>query len=63
MIQMARVADLTTTEAAILELGGFSRDSEELDVDDPLVQTRAEYAALLKSSLSTAEAARRLRVS
>ena len=54
--------DLTAAEAAILERGGFSLEPEELDADDPLVQTVAEYAALLKSSLSTAEAARRLGV-
>jgi len=54
--------DLTAAEAAILERGGFSLEPAELDADDPLVQTVAEYAALLKSSLSTAETARRLGV-
>lgn len=54
--------DLTAAEAEVLERGGFSLEPEELDADDPLVQTVAEYAALLKSSLSTAEAARRLNV-
>jgi hypothetical protein len=54
--------DLTAAEAAILERGGFSLEPEELGEDDPLVQTEAEYAALLKSSLSAAEAAHRLGV-
>jgi hypothetical protein len=54
--------DLTAAEAAILERGGFSLDPEELDGEDPLVQTVAEYAALLKSSLSTVEVARKLGV-
>jgi len=54
--------DLTAREAEILERGGFSLEPDALDEDDPLVQTVAEYAALLKSSLSTVEAARKLGV-
>ena len=54
--------DLTAVEVAILKRGGFSLETEEVDADDPLVQTETEYAALLKTSLSTADAARRLGV-
>jgi hypothetical protein len=54
-------ADLTRAEAAALEQGGFVL-TDEAGVEDPLAQTVAEYAALLKSSLSTAEAAKRLGV-
>ncbi|HEX4966268.1 MAG TPA: hypothetical protein VF173_36000 [Thermoanaerobaculia bacterium] len=54
--------DLTAAEAGVLKRGGFSREPEEAGGDDPLVQTVAEYAALLESSLSTVEAARKLGV-
>lgn len=54
-------ADLTPAEATVLERGGFEL-SDQPGAADPLAQTVAEYAALLKSSLSTAEAARRLDV-
>src|SRR5579872_3734684 len=54
-------ADLTPAEARALEQGGFVL-ADRPGAADPLAETVAEYAALLKSSLSTAEAARRLGV-
>jgi hypothetical protein len=54
--------DLTAAEAETLERGGFSLDPQELDSEDPLAQTVAMYAALLKSSFSTVEAAQKLGV-
>jgi hypothetical protein len=55
-------ADLTRNEAKALERGGFVLEPEGSGTEDPLAQTVAEYAALLKSSLSTSEAATRLAV-
>ena len=55
-------ADLPASEAEILRKGGFVLEPTDLGTEDPLAQTVAEYAALLKSSLSTADAARRLGV-
>jgi hypothetical protein len=55
-------ADLSGPEVEALEKGGFNLKPADLGKDDPLARTVAEYAALLKSSLSTAEAAKRLRV-
>jgi hypothetical protein len=54
--------DLSAAEAEELERGGFDLTPVDLGPDDPLARTAAEYAALLKSSLSTTEAARRLGV-
>ncbi len=54
--------DLTAAEAEALRSGGFDLTGENLGEDGPLVQTAAEYAALLQSSLKTAAAAARLRV-
>lgn len=54
--------DLSAAEAEELERGGFDLTPVDLGPDDPLARTAAEYAALLKSSLSTAEAAKRLGV-
>ncbi len=54
--------DLTEAEADALEQGGFVLEPESPAIDDPLARTVAEYAALLKSSLSTAEAAKRMGV-
>ncbi|HKI02615.1 MAG TPA: hypothetical protein VKK31_11590 [Thermoanaerobaculia bacterium] len=55
-------ADLTLAEAEALERGGFVLEPDGPDVADPLAETVAEYAALLKSSLSTSEAAKKLGV-
>lgn len=55
-------ADLTAAEAEALERGGFSLEADEPGAEDPLAQTVAEFAALLKSSLSTTDAATRLGV-
>ena len=55
-------ADLPASEAEILRKGGFVLEPANLGAEDPLARTVAEYAALLKSSLSTTDAARRLGV-
>jgi hypothetical protein len=55
-------ADLTVAETAALQKGGFILEPLDLGSDDPLVQTAAEFAALLKESFSTAAAAERLGV-
>jgi len=52
--------DLTHAEARVLERGGFSLAPADLGTEDPLARTAAEYAALLKASLATAELAARL---
>lgn len=54
-------ADLTREEAKVLEQGGFALEDGR-GAEDPLAKTVAEYAALLKSSLSTGDAAKRLGV-
>jgi hypothetical protein len=57
--------DLTAAEVAILEEGGFDLSPEPTVLDpaaDPLARTAAELAALLKTSLSTLQAAERLGV-
>ncbi len=54
--------DLTAAEAEALRSGGFDLSGEGLGEDGPLVRTAAEYAALLRTSLTTAVAAARLRV-
>lgn len=54
--------DLTASEAEILTAGGFDLDGGDLGDDDPLARTAAEYAAILKTSLTTAMAAARLGV-
>jgi hypothetical protein len=54
-------ADLTREEAEALEQGGFVLEDGQ-GSEDPLARTVAEYAALLKSSLSTGETAKRLGV-
>ncbi|MDP9122878.1 MAG: hypothetical protein M3O15_16165 [Acidobacteriota bacterium] len=55
-------ADLTVAEASVLESGGFALEGGRQGTADPLVRTAAEYAALLKASLSTQQAAHRLGV-
>lgn len=54
--------DLTTQEVEALRDGGFALEGEDLDEDDPLARTAAEYAALVQTSLTTSKAAARLRV-
>ncbi len=54
--------DLTAEEVEALSAGGFELDGADLGDDDPLVRTAAEYAAILKTSLTTAVAAARLGV-
>jgi hypothetical protein len=54
--------DLTEAEVAALLRGGFVLEPTDLGSEDPLVQTAAEFAALLKESLPTAAAAERLGV-
>jgi hypothetical protein len=58
---MVSRADLTREEAEALEQGGFML-GDGRGAEDPLATTVAEYAALLDSSLSTGEAAKRLGV-
>jgi hypothetical protein len=53
-------ADLTLSETEALKKGGFVLQPDVDGGEDPLTQTAAEYAALLSSSLSMAEAAKRL---
>jgi len=55
-------AELTEAEAKALKQGGFELEPESSAAEDPLALTVAEYAALLKSSLSTSETAKRLGV-
>lgn len=64
--------ELTVPEAEVLAEGGFELDvreldggeldGRELDEEDPLLRTAAEYAALVKSGLTTQDAAQRLGV-
>ena len=54
--------DLTEEEAEALRDGGFALEGEDLGDGDPLARTAAEYAALVKSSLTTGAAAARLGV-
>lgn len=57
-------ADLTAAEAEALAHGGFELEPGRgtAAADDPLARSVAEYAALLETGLSTAEAAARLGV-
>jgi DNA-binding CsgD family transcriptional regulator len=56
-------ADLTPAEAEVLEQGGFAVEPENPEGEQALARTAAEYAALLKTGLTTAQAATRLGVS
>src|ERR1700743_743653 len=53
-------ADLTEAEVTALESGGFVLKPADFGGEDPLTRTTAEYAALLKASLSTSTFAERL---
>lgn len=55
-------SELTAAELDALRRGGFAVAPRDLGVEDPLARTTAEYAALLKSSLTTADTAARLGV-
>jgi hypothetical protein len=54
--------ELSTSEIAILEQGGFDLEPLPLDAAHPLIRSAAAYSALLASSLSVSEAAARLHV-
>ncbi len=55
-------ADLTMAEAEALARGGLDLSPRKDDEESPLARTTARYAALLGTSLTTAEAAARLGV-
>ncbi len=55
-------ADLTELEAEALERAGFVLEGEELGDRDPLARTIAEYAAILRTGLTTSAMAQRLGV-
>ena len=46
--------ELTEPELRVLEAGGFDLDPRKQEGADPLAQAAAEYAALLKTSFTTA---------
>lgn len=52
--------DLTVAETKALERGGFDLRVRALGGDDPLLKGVADYAALLETSLTTGQAARKL---
>ena len=54
--------ELTEPELRVLETGGFDLDPRVQEGADPLAQAAAEYAALLKTSLTTATVAATLGV-
>jgi hypothetical protein len=54
--------ELSPEEASALERGGLSLSLVDLGPADPLVRAAADYAALLASSLTVPQAARRLDV-
>lgn len=54
--------ELTPAEIETLQRGGFVVEPQDLGDRDPLARTAALYAAILKTSLTTAEAAERLGV-
>ena len=56
------VAELSNDELALLAVGGMRFDPLPAGREHPLVRTAAQYAALLGSSLSVAEAAAHLGV-
>jgi hypothetical protein len=54
--------ELSASEIAVLEQGGFELEPLLLDDAHPLIRSAAMYAALIASSLSVAQAAARLHV-
>lgn len=55
-------AEFTADERSVLEEGGADLSPLRAGEDDAIIRTAAEYAALLSSSLTVPEAARRLGV-
>jgi hypothetical protein len=62
MLRDPATGELTPNEAEILRQGGFALEPRLAPADDPLARSIAGFAALIKTSLPTAAAARRLRV-
>src|SRR5713226_7674029 len=54
--------ELSASEIAVLEQGGFELEPLSLDNAHPLIMSAAAYAALIGSSLSVAQTAARLHV-
>jgi hypothetical protein len=54
--------ELSSSEIALLEQGGFELEPLPLDDTHPLIRSAAAYAALVASSLSVSQAAARLHV-
>jgi len=54
--------ELSTSEIAVLEQGGFDLEPLPLNSTHPLIRSAAAYSALLVSSLSVSQAAARLHV-
>ncbi len=54
--------ELSTSEIAVLEEGGFDLEPRPLDSAHPLIRSGVAYSALLASSLSVSQAAARLHV-
>jgi len=54
--------ELSASDIAVLEQGGFELEPLALDIAHPLVRSAATYAAFIGSSLSVAQAAARLHV-
>lgn len=50
-------------ESEVLRRGGFDLEQRDYGAEDPALKTAAEYAAILSSGLTTAQAAARLGVS
>lgn len=62
VVSASAVADLTPEEADALQRGGLDLSLLRPDEDDPFARAAAAYAALLASSLTVQETARRLGV-
>jgi hypothetical protein len=62
MLRAPATDELTPSEAEVLRRGGFALEPRFAPADDPLAHSIAGFAALIKTSLPTAAAARRLRV-
>lgn len=62
LISPLAASGLSEQEVAALERGGFDLTPRDWGKDDPLARTAADLTALLRTGLSTADAARRLQV-